>query len=430
MADQSRERTAAQLDIIERAVVEQAGAGSFGWYSGGSSDNQNEREDFQYLFRRGHILVRDEDVELVQEILGGGNLVTDDDTTDGLQALTVADGDVTQALETLEREPLTPGPGDPERPRRILATPDHILYLTASPSCCPATEPEVVDSSVPVPDREPPAQVERDVTVSVVDTGFYQDAESHALTGQWLSGVDGDPEVLAGDVIHEYAGHGTFIAGIVRCMARSATVHVQAFLPQGGIIFERKIFKQVREALQNDAPDIISLSAGTPTRNNQYLLGLERLWETEVAPLGKTILVAAAGNDSSDRQFYPAALPWVYSVGSIDADGVRSDFSNFGSWVDGWAIGRDLVNAFPVGTYTPHEPQNLPGPDRIFENGLAKWSGTSFATPVVAGIIAARMAHTGETSKVAADLLFARARASRGATGGLAVLSPGAHNLN
>jgi subtilisin family serine protease len=421
MAKGSRDRTSAQLDIIQQAVEEQEGPETFGYYTEGTSDNQGAREDFKYLFRRGRILVRDEHVPDVQRILGLGDVIQDDDTTDGLQAFAVED--VTQALETLEAEDL-----------RILATPEHILYLVASPSCCPATEPEVVDTVEPVPPLEGDETLGKGVQVSVVDTGWYVDAATHPYTSKWLALVTGDPEQVDPNNIHPYAGHGTFIAGVIRCMAPSATVVVEGFLPSGGIVLERRIFKQVREALARDPqPDIISLSAGTPTRHNQHLLALERIWETEVERLGKTILVAAAGNDGSDRQFYPAALPWVYSVGSIDPDGVQSDFSNYGSWVDAYAVGRDLVNAFPVGTYVCHEPPNIP-PDvtsaevRVFENGLARWSGTSFSTPTVAGIIAARMSSTGETSREAADTLFGRAEALRTA-GGVAVISPGAQNL-
>ena len=422
MAEGSRARTSVQLDIIEQALEEQEGPGTFGYYTEGTNDNEGAREDFKYLFRRGRILVRDEHVSDVQGILGLGDAVVDDeDTTEGLQALEVAD--VTQALEALEAADL-----------RTLATPDHIMYVVASPSCCPATEPEVVDTVDPVPPLEDDEGLGDGVHVSVVDTGWYVDAAIHAVTSKWLAPVTGDPETVDADAIHPYAGHGTFIAGVIRCVARAATVFVDGFLPNGGVVLERKLFKQVREALaRNPQPDIISLSAGTPTRHNKHLLGFERIWELEVERLGKTILVAAAGNDGSDRQFYPAALPWVYSVGSIDPDGQRSDFSNFGSWVDAYAVGRDLVNAFPVGSYTCHEPPHIP-PDvaeaevRAFTNGLARWSGTSFSTPLVAGIIAARMSRTGETSKQAADILFGRAEALR-AAGGLAVITPGGQNL-
>jgi subtilisin family serine protease len=102
-------------------------------------------------------------------------------------------------------------------------------------------------------------------------------------------------------------------------------------------------------------------------------------------------VVAAAGNDSSSSPFWPAAFEWVTGVGSVDANGHLSDFSNYGDWVNVYARGRDLVNAFPSGTYTCYEPQNIHNgvPDVRHFSSLAQWSGTSFSTPVVTGLIAA-----------------------------------------
>ena len=112
---------------------------------------------------------------------------------------------------------------------------------------------------------------------------------------------------------------------------------------------------------------------------------LYKLTDDDDAPL----VVAAAGNDSSNTPFYPAAFDWVVAVGSLDADGKRSDFSNYGQWVDVYAQGRNLVNAFPTGTYTTYEPQTPSSGQSANFTGLAQWSGTSFSTPIVTGAIAA-----------------------------------------
>jgi Subtilase family len=282
------------------------------------------------------------------------------------------------------------------------ARPDHLVHVAVKgkPTVCPATEPAETGASGPWPPiNTKPGQSGIGVNVVVVDTGWYPPAA--ALP--WLGGVTGQPEPQPipdppGD-LREYAGHGTFVAGVVRAMAPSCTVHVLSLhvdpaVPGGGVL-ESDLVRQLDVALDREPrPDLINLSAGCPTRLNLPARALEDWW-ADVSPELDIVLVAAAGNNASPWEFWPASFPWAVGVGSLDRDGQVSDFSNWGDSVDVLALGRNLVNAFPRGRYVCQESPDR-GDERIFDNLLARWSGTSFSTPLVTGMIAAAM--SGQTS--------------------------------
>ncbi|WP_283133323.1 S8 family peptidase [Rhizohabitans arisaemae] len=360
--------------------------------AGTNSGSGSRLAEADFFYQEGVVLVRDQDVDRVSALLEGTE--TRDSLINGVTLLGLGDG--VAALEAVERVEAAFGIG--------VATPNHVLSVTPI-MLCPAEEPHEVGGRVRLDPEPRPGNGGLGVSVHVVDTGLLDDAETHP----WLAGVTGevDPHV-PGQAIGEYTGHGTFVAGVLRCVAPGADVYVASHLDRAGAILESEIIRELDQALDS-FPDVISISAGGTTRNNLPPLGFEAFWERLKHYKG-TVVVAAAGNNGERRAFWPAAFPGVISVGALSANWRhRADFSNFGAWVDVYAPGEDLVNAYATGVYTCTEPPHT-GERRTF-TGLARWSGTSFATPLVAGLIATRMSLTGENGRQAAEALLVKARA-------------------
>jgi subtilisin family serine protease len=248
----------------------------------------------------------------------------------------------------------------------------------------------------------------RRVRVAVSDTGFLAGADAEH---PWLAGVTGDLDdlgpVLRGGarLIPEYTGHGTFIAGVARSVAPDTDVYVANHFPASGAWLEHDIVASVERLAADFAPDVISLSAGSYTRDGWEPLTFSAFHEQ----YPDVTLVAAAGNESTDRPFYPAAFDWVVGVGALATDQQhRAWFSNYGPWVDVYALGEGMVNAYASGVYEYQEPPRRPA--RQTFQGMARWDGTSFATPLVAGLIAARMSeHPEENAAQAAQAVLASA---------------------
>ena len=359
-----------------------------------------------FIYESGVILVRNDHVDQVRAVLGvedsAGEGGRHDRSVQGITRYSLAGARIRDTLEALAAIDRELGPG--------IATPNHILSITPVYPC-PATEPEGVPDEVP-PDPGPCDGGGSGVFIYVPDTGLLEDASAHP----WLAGVTGQEDELpppdgAGVVmIPEYTGHGTFIAGVARCMAPGAAVYVTSDFTTAGALSEYELVVRLNQALGLGV-NIISLSAGGTTRHNLPLLGFESFWSRYRFCKG-TLLVAAAGNNSTRRPFWPAAFPQVVGVGALAANWrSKAYFSDFGSWVDVYAPGEDLVNAYAVGTYQYREPPHMGEEQKFY--GMARWSGTSFATPLVAGLVAARMTRTGENARMAADALLTAARAQQ-----------------
>jgi subtilisin family serine protease len=94
-------------------------------------------------------------------------------------------------------------------------------------------------------------------------------------------------------------------------------------------------------------------------------------------------MAVAAGNDGKDASGYsPASEPTVYTVGATDSTDKVASFSNYGTLVDIHAPGVSILSTWLAG-------------------GTNTISGTSMATPHVAGLAAYILALEGKVSPAA-----------------------------
>lgn len=294
------------------------------------------------------------------------------------------------------------------------ATPNHLLTTAQIQPRGEVAPCEPVEITEVLEDIEPYPSVcvsnsGAGVRVYVSDTGLLPDADRHP----WLTGVTGEPDLLApatpGGDLRPYCGHGTFTAGVMRCMAPAASVFVSNVFSTAGSAFETEFIADLQRALRHGA-DIIHVSATGPTRKNLPLLSFSH-WRAQSQLYKGTVCVTAAGNSADTRVSWPAASTDVVSVGALAGDWrSRASFSNHGGWVDVYAPGRDLVNAYTDGTYVC-QMRPYAGEQRKFY-GMGRRSGTSFSTAIVTGLIAARMWRTGENAAAAAAALLDEARSS------------------
>jgi len=325
------------------------------------------------------------------------------------------------------------------------AAPNHVISIT-NVNMCPADEPSPTNAPLSLGPLTAP-EVPDGPLVLVVDTGLVAEL---VRPFPYVGGGHRTPPLTDADgYIREYVGHGTFIAELLAGVAPGARVWVSNLLPDLGAAFDDVFGMRLTQALEQFEemngrwPDIISLSAGSPVMDLDRPLPGHEPFMRRLAEHHGTLLVAAAGNNGDDTPFWPAAAATtvanVISVGALRVSGDgRACFSDHGPWVTVYAPGERLVAGFlearlkyqhstfgvcqflrpsPADCTCQH-PEHIgelsyPGHGDIAHfAGRAQWSGTSFATPLVAGMVARGMVHDGGAGpRVAADEVLKHATA-------------------
>ena len=138
---------------------------------------------------------------------------------------------------------------------------------------------------------------------------------------------------------------------------------------QEGHLPQLDLARAIEQAVQLGA-DVISVSGGERSQDGQadtmLARALQRCDESNV------LVVAAAGNDGCDCLHVPAAVPSVLAVGALGKDGEPLAMSNWGEAYRSHGVlapGQEILGAAPGG-------------------GTAARTGSSFATPLVAGVAA------------------------------------------
>jgi hypothetical protein len=330
-----------------------------------------------YYYKKGEILVAAADVPLVSAALEELGFRRQEDPVD-LAGLVVFVHDEDVAVpEIVDRLRA--------RYERAIVYPNHVAHLESHGHAGPFGLPSPDGPLEPLPRCCDPGA---GVLVGVLDTG----AVDHA----WYRGrVDSDKSDLDEQVgpggveqLDTDAGHGTFIAGVILQHAPGARVIARAVCDGNGWLEDVNL----AVALHNIAPlvNILNLSICSLSHDDTGMLGTELALDAARRANPDLVVVAAAGNNRFDRPTYPAAYKRVIGVAAVRFDRPsgawrRAEFSNYGWWVDASAPGVDVHS-----TYLGYDGRLADGSVASFAQ-WARWSGTSFATPRVAGAIAAAM---------------------------------------
>lgn len=209
------------------------------------------------------------------------------------------------------------------------------------------------------------------VTVAIIDTGI--DIDHVEFEGRILdTSYNAYHRQVGLEHVDDDKGHGTDVASVIA--AGDNGIGIIGVAPQVDLLVIKAnydntssfrmsaVLQGILYAMDQEV-DIINLSLGTTTFNQAF--------EDTILEATKQgiIVIGASGNNGKELAFYPAAYSASISVGSISSNDVVSFFSNYHESLDVVAPGHNI------------KVTSLGG-------STATVSGTSFAAPMVSGVVA------------------------------------------
>lgn len=213
--------------------------------------------------------------------------------------------------------------------------------------------------------------------VCIIDSGYDI---NHPDLPSWNSTISGTSQISSESWMEDGNGHGTHVAGTVAAIGGNnqgvvgvnrnghIKLHIVKIFDNDGIWTHTSDLIQAVESCVTANSTVVNMSLGGSLFSTAANDAFTRMYNNGV------LFVAAAGNNGNQEKSYPASYESVISVAAVQSNNLPYYLSQYNDQVDIAAPGVNVESTYPGGKY-------------------ASLSGTSMATPHVAGIAALVWSH-------------------------------------